>query len=114
MPSSDTQVAKANNPYYSRAQSALDAGDYDQALTLFESALRIDPKNADVWRGMAEANVYLHHASQSLLMANKGLRYAETSEQRYELWRVMNLAYQFSGNRKAAEAAYDAMQKEKP
>lgn len=78
------QPATGTSPYsdlVSRAASARQQGDYNQALALLERAQRIDPDNAEIYLQMAQT----HHArgddAQARATAERGMLYCHGASQ---------------------------------
>jgi cytochrome c-type biogenesis protein CcmH/NrfG len=70
----------SDNPYsassddYQKAVRAIDAEKYQQAVSLLESVVRKDPRNADAWNYLGFGERKLEHFDKSLAAYRKALR----------------------------------------
>ena len=74
-------VAAAYGPLLARADTAVNRGDYEQALALLERAQRIAPDNAAIYLDMARAHFARGDYSQSAATAQRGLLYCNSTQQ---------------------------------
>lgn len=111
---SEASTGVAHNPYVQRAKAEMASGDVEAAMQSYEAALRIEPRSADAWYGKAEAHAQLDQADQALIMSQKGLRYAQTAEQRRAFYRLQARAYRALGQEEKALAAEQASSEDQP
>lgn len=72
-------ASAAWQPLLSKAEQAVDRGDYEQALALLERAQRIDPDSAEVYLGIAQTQLAKGDAAQARAAAERGLMYCSST-----------------------------------
>lgn len=94
---------------YTRAQVLADDGDYEQAISLYRSALESDPNFGRAYSGWAVAAHHLGRSSEAEETWNKALSLQETMTER-ERYRTLGTYYlAVSGNFQKAIENYEAL-----
>ena len=96
------------------ARASLNAGRTDQAGASLERALRIEPRNAWVWQGLASVHLVTQQAEQAESEAKKALSLGKRNPYLdVESWRLIAVARKLRGNAVGAaeaQARHDALQ----
>jgi tetratricopeptide (TPR) repeat protein len=81
-------------------------GDYDTSLAVLERAVRIEPRNPQVWHRLARVNLRHGDAGQAEMMARKSIQFAGNDRQLQAAnWRLIAAARRQLGDLKGADAA---------
>lgn len=81
-------------------------GDYDHAIAVLERAVRIEPRNAQVWHRLARLNLHHGDPSQAESMARKSIQFAGGDARLQAAnWRLIAAARRQRGDVKGADAA---------
>lgn len=79
---------------------------WSAAISIIERALRINPKQAEIWSRMAIAHLGDNNAEQAIHMAKRSNIYAGKNTQLKSYnWRLMSRAYKILNNLDAAKSA---------
>jgi len=87
-----------------KAQSALDAGRYAEALSWCDRAIAIDPNNENAWYGKGLALLNLNRAEASISCFNKVI---EINPASITAWSSKGMAFSKLGRLKQAEKCYE-------
>ena len=89
-----------------RADRALDAGEYNRAAEYVERALRIEPRNAALWQRLARVRLVQGNHGQAVQLASKSNTLAGRDEAlRRDNWLIIAEAHELAGNAAGALAA---------
>lgn len=91
---------------HQQAMRNADNGDHASAIALLERALRIEPRNAFVWTGLAEQHQAAGNHAQAENTASRANGFARSNPYlETRNWRVIAAARRDSGNSSGAELA---------
>lgn len=91
-----------------KARREQKAGEWDAAAATLERALRLDPRNADLWHQMAGVHLDQKHWRQAAEFASRSNALAvDDKDLQARNWRLIARAREMSGDPQGATHAYD-------
>lgn len=89
------------------AEECMEKGAYEEALTYYEAALKLDPAFVDAYVRSADAYLLLEEYEDAISMVQKGIENAESSEETNDvLFGKLEEAYQAEADAYLTEEAY--------
>lgn len=106
IPHQQQRAGKAVELLIERADRQLQAKEFSGAVSSLERALRIEPRNAQLWHQLAEVRVAQQQLSKAAELAAKSNRYAAGDRVlKYGNWKIIARAKRAEGNKAAAKFA---------
>lgn len=90
--------------YWSAGNRYSDLRRYDAAIPQYQTALKLDPSNAEIWMNLGVAQYYLGDAADAIGSFQTSLRLNETAQAYFDL----GMCYEQSGDLAAASKSFEA------
>jgi tetratricopeptide (TPR) repeat protein len=110
-------LALKYNPYESltlnnKAVIYFQAGRYGEAMEMFKTAVRSNPKYADGLKNLGSCYGVFKDYDNAILYFNKSLEYETDDEKKPETYRMMGMTYQYMGNQPMADIFLEKSRKQ--
>lgn len=100
------QQSEALSSLYDKAVSAVSAGNYGQAASSLEQALRIEPSNGSTWHDLGGVRMRQKQYDQAISMAQKSIGLAGGNDSlKARNWRLIAAALRAKGDTAGAQEA---------